>query len=112
MGFAQDSRGFPPLRKPLNEPQRAWRLQPQMLERASGRRPSPGGAFDQAALEQVGLVHVLDRVLLLSHGYRQGGEAHRAAAELLADRPQDLAVQAIEPLSVYLEQVERGRGDG
>ena len=70
--------------------------------RAAARR-----ALDQAALEQVRLVDVLDRVLLLADRDRERREPDRAAAELLADRAQDLAVEAVEALVVDLEQVER-----
>ena len=76
---------------------------------APGRGPAPRRALDQPALEQVGLVDVLDRVLLLADRDRQRRQADRAAAELLADRAQDLAVEAVEALVVDLEQVERRR---
>src|SRR5204862_7053640 len=37
----------------------------KVLEAALGHHPAPGGALDQALLEQVRLIDVLDRVLLL-----------------------------------------------
>ena len=61
----------------------------------------------QALLQQVGLVDVLDRVVLLADRDRERREADRAAGELLADRAQDLAVEAVEPALVDLEQLER-----
>ena len=72
-----------------------------------GRGAPARGALDQPALEQIRLVDVLDRVLLLADGDGQGREAHRTAAELLADRAQDLAVEPVQPGVVDLEQVER-----
>ena len=80
-----------------------------MLEGARGRGAPARRALDQSALEQVGLVDVLDRVLLLPDRDRERRQADRAAAEALADRAQDLAVEAVEALVVDLEQVERRR---
>ena len=74
-----------------------------MLESPPGGRAAARGALDQPALQQVRLVDVLDRVLLLAHGHRERREPHRAAAELLADRAQDLTVQPVEPLVVHLQ---------
>ena len=87
--------------------QRPGRLQAEVREGALRGRPPARRALDQAALEQVGLVDVLDRVLLLAHRDRERREPDRAAAELLADRAQDLAVEAVEARVVDLEQVER-----
>src|SRR3954452_14546729 len=47
--------------------------QPEVLEAALGDYPATGSALDQALLQQVGLVHVLDRVLLLVDGSGQRG---------------------------------------
>ena len=77
-----------------------------MREGGVGRDPPSRGALEEALLEQIGLVDVLDRVRLLSHRDRQRAEADRAAAELGADRAQDLAVQPVEPGRVHLEHVE------
>ena len=80
-----------------------------MRESAFGGGAAAGGAFDQPALQEIGLVDVLDRVLLLSDHDREGGEPDRAAAELVAYRPQDLPVQAIEAFVVDLQEIEGGR---
>src|SRR5436853_361984 len=73
-------------------------------------------ALDQPALEQIGLVHVFDRVLLLPHGHGQRREPHRPPAELLADRAQDLSIEPVQALVVDLEEIEgrsgHVRGDG
>ena len=73
-------------------------------------------AVEEADLQQVGLVDVLDRVGLLADRGRQRVHAHRAAAELLDDREQQLAVDLVEAVGVDLEQRQRvvghRRGDG
>ncbi len=91
----------------LKERQRAGRLHPEVRERPPGGGSTAGRALDQAALEQVGLVHVLDRVLLLADRDGERRQPDRAPAELLADRAQDLAVETVESLVVDAEQVER-----
>ena len=53
-----------------------------MLEGALGQHPSTRGALQQALLEQIGLEHVLDRVLLLADRDGERREPDRAAAEL------------------------------
>ena len=55
-----------------------------MLEGARGHHPAAGGAFDRPLLEEVGLVDVLDRLLFLVDGRREGREPDRAAANLTA----------------------------
>ena len=77
--------------------------------RGVATRPARG-PLDEAALQQVGLVDVLDRVLLLAHGHRQRGEADRPATELRADRVEDVAVQAVEAEVVDLQQGQRSVG--
>ena len=83
------------------------RLQAEVVERPPGRGASARRALDQTLLEQIRLVDVLDRVLLLSHRDGERRETDRTAAELLADRPQDLAVEPVQPGAVDLERVER-----
>src|SRR6266508_3785206 len=67
----------------------------------------PRRALEEPELEQVRLVDVRDRVRLLAEGDGQGGKAHRAAVEALHDSPQQLAVGALEAVTVYIEQRER-----
>ena len=61
------------------------RLEPEVAKGVHRRAAAPRRALEEAALEQVGLVDVLDRVGLLLHGDRERGEADRAAGEALAD---------------------------
>src|SRR5256885_7821358 len=75
-------------------PGRLGRLgEPEVRERGRRRRATARSALDETLLEQVGLVDVLDRVLLLPDGDRERREADRAAAELRADRAEDLPVE-------------------
>ena len=80
---------------------------PRCSKPRGGDHPPPRGPLDQALLEQVWLVDVLDRVLLLVHRGGERGEAHRPAGELGRDRVEDRAVVAVEPRGVDLEQAER-----
>ena len=77
-----------------------------MRERRLCGHPAARGPHQESLLEQIGLVDVLDRVGLLPHRHGQGREAHGPAAEFLADRREDVAVQAIEAGLVHLEQLE------
>src|SRR5689334_12652370 len=86
-------------------------LYAQVLESRRGGHAPAGSALDEPALEQVGLVDVLDRVGLLGHRDRERGQAHRATLELLADRAQDVAVETVEPRGVDLQQPQRLVGD-
>src|SRR5512141_1857127 len=72
------------------------RLEPEVAVGALGRAASAGRALEQAALEQIGLVDVLDRVRLLRHGDRERRKADGPAAEVGADGGEDLAVEAIQ----------------
>src|SRR4051794_9495905 len=90
---------------------RRW-LEAQVGEGVGRRDAAAGGSLEQAALEEVGLVDVLDRVLLLPHRDRERREADGSAAELLAHGAEDLSVQAVEAEGVDLELGQRGVGDG
>ena len=79
---------------------------PELGDDAPARRP-----LQEAELEQVRLVDVLDRVRLLAERHRERREPDRAAAELLDDRAQQLAVEPLEAGLVDLEQLERLLGD-
>src|ERR1700760_4000406 len=86
-------------------------LQPEVLVGPPGRGATARRALDQAALQQVGLVHVLDRVLLLPDRHRERRQTDRTATELVADRVQDLTIETVETLVVDLEHVQRRAGD-
>src|SRR5215213_10148694 len=87
------------------------RLETEMGPRPRGGAASPRGALEQSPLQEIGLVDVLDRVRLLPHRDGQRGEADGPAAEVPAQAAEDVAVEAVEPLVVDLEQVERRLGD-
>src|SRR5207237_3659801 len=69
------------------------------------------GALQEAELQQVRLVDVLDRVGLLAERNRERGEADRPAAELVQDRAEQVAVDALQPDRVDLQQLERLASD-
>src|SRR6185295_3625447 len=94
-------------RRSEKRPNALRRRQAQVLIRAGGGDAAAGGALDQPPLQEVGLVDVLDRVLLLADGDRQSGKADRAAVELLDDRAEDLAVEPLEALRVHLQELQR-----
>src|SRR5918912_3068268 len=68
-------------------------------------------ALDEPELEEVRLVDVLDRLLLLAEGDGERREPHRPAAELDRDRLEQLAVGALEADRVDLVELERLVGD-
>src|SRR4051812_42538481 len=61
-----------------------------------GGNSTPRRALDEALLEQVRLVDVLERVLFLRDDHGQRAEPNRTTVELLDDRGEDLAVEAVE----------------
>src|SRR6266545_1095540 len=81
-------------------------LQPERGDRPPARRP-----LDEAELQQEGLEDVLDRLGLLAERDRERGQPDRAPAELVHDRAEQLAVHALEPELVDLEQVQRLSSD-
>src|SRR5436190_2097106 len=102
-----------PPRLPRNGSEQRGRLgrrQTEVPPRVRGGAPATWCALQEPALEEVRLVDVLDRVRLLLHGDRECGEADRAAAELAADRAEDLAVQAVQALVVDFQEVQRQAG--
>src|SRR5688572_12630796 len=79
------------------------RVEPEVPVRRRRRHPAARGALEQPLLEQVRLVDVLDRVLLLADRRAERRQADGAAVEARADRMEDLAVQAVEAEVVDLE---------
>src|SRR6266540_6207691 len=75
----------------------------QLLPAKLGHHAAARRALEEAQLQEVRLVDVLDRVLLLAERNRQGREADRPAAELPEDRAEQLAVDSLEPVAVHLE---------
>src|ERR671935_1525661 len=72
-----------------------------------GDHAAARGALDEAELEEVRLVDVLDRLLLLAEGDGERREADRPAAELDRDRLQQVAVGPLQADRVDLVQLER-----
>src|SRR5438132_4389371 len=68
-------------------------------------------ALDEAELEEIRLVDVLDRLLLLAEGDGERGETDGPAAELDRDRLEQLAIGPLEADRVDLVEVERLQGD-
>jgi len=69
-----------------------------------GDDPSSRRALQEAELEQVRLVDVLDRLGLLAERDGERRQPDRAAAEALDHAAQELTVEALEPDFVDLEQ--------
>ena len=72
-----------------------------------GDHATTGCSLQEAELEQVGLVDVLDRVGLLAECDGDRGETDGAAAELEGDRLEELAVDPLEAPLVDLVELER-----
>ena len=74
--------GRRPVRGPMPQKRRSraplGHRQPEVLEAALGHHAAARGALDQALLQQIRLVDVLDRVLLLVDRGRQRREPDRA----------------------------------
>src|SRR5437867_10558667 len=68
----------------------------EVLVGAAGRDPAAGRAVDEADLQQVRLIDVLDRVGLLADGRREGADADRPSPELVDDGEEQLAVHLVE----------------
>ena len=84
-----------------------------MLVGAARWRPRPRGVrCSKPALEQVGLVDVLDRVRLLADRDGERREPDRAAAELASQMASSSSrSRRSRPTCVDLEQLERRVGD-
>src|SRR2546428_13840936 len=84
------------------------RLHVEVLVGEVGRHPAAGGPRHEPDLDQVRLMHVLDRLGLLRQRYRYGVEPDRAALELLDERLQQPAVERLEADGVDVEHREGG----
>src|SRR5205823_4249111 len=76
----------------------------KMLVGAAGGDPAAGGALEEALLNEIGLVEILERPSVLAHGHRQSLDAGRAAVIVLDKRGEDLAVQIVEAELVDLQK--------
>ena len=77
-------------------------LPPELGDDAAPRR-----ALQEAELEKVRLVHVLDRVRLLAERDGERRETHGPAAELEEHRLEKIAVGSLQAELVHLEELER-----
>src|SRR5215203_1424559 len=67
-------------------------------------------ALDEAALQQVWLVYVLDGVACLSQGHGDGADADGTAIELVDYEPEIVPVSPVEAELVHALHLERGVG--
>ena len=72
----------------------------------AGQDATAGGPLQEAPLQQIGFVDVLDGVGLLPDGHGQRGQTDRTPVELLQDEGQDLPIDPVETFVVHLEQSE------
>ena len=72
---------------------------------------SSGGALDKALHDEEGLVHLLHGAGILAHGSGDGCDAHRTTLELVDDGQQDLIVDFIETVLVYIQGRQGNLGD-
>ena len=73
----------------------------------SGRDSAAGGAADEALLQEVGLINVLDGVPRFRQCSRQGFYTHRSAFVVLDDDSEQPTVHLIEPDIVDLKPSTR-----
>ena len=83
-----------------------------MLPGGGSGHSTPGGAHEQALLDEERLVDILHGLGGLAHADGQGGQPHRSAAKALAQGRQDGPVDLVEPGLIDAEKVQpRGRSD-
>jgi hypothetical protein len=83
----------------------------EVLAAELGDDPAARCPLQKPWLEEERLVHVLDRLRFLAERDSERRQTHRAAAEPLDHAAQKLAVEALEPGAVDLEQRQRLLGD-
>src|SRR5215204_433234 len=69
--------------------------------------PASWGALDQATLQQVGFVDILDGIARLAEGHGDRTDADRPAVELVYDEPEVIPVGPVEAEVVDALHVER-----
>ena len=72
----------------------------------------PRRALDEPLLDEVGLVHLLERTGVLPDRDREVGEPRGASAEFLDEGRQDAHVHFVETVPVHVQGVQRPVGDG
>ena len=73
--------------------------------------PSLGGAVEESELEEIGLDHVHDRILLLADRGGDGIQIDRSAAIFFDNRLEHAAVDIVQTKRIDLEQVKRFPGN-
>jgi len=73
---------------------------------AGGHHTTARRSLEKAELQQVGLVDVLKRALVLAERGRERLEPHRAAAVVLDGGDQEAAVELVEAEGVHLQPLE------
>src|SRR5208337_3644550 len=67
----------------------------KILGGPAGGHAAPGGALQEAGLDQVGFVNVFQGAFLLAQSRGQGAQAHRPAVVCFQDGEEDQAVHAV-----------------
>src|SRR5262245_57223456 len=76
------------------------RAESEVSIRAGCCHPASWRAVQEPDLNQKGLVHVLDGVLLFTYGSGNAVDANGSAAELVDDGAQQLAINIVEPVLI------------
>ena len=83
----------------------------EVLVGEEGRFAATGGAFDEAFLDEVGFIDILDRTGVFAHGCCDRIEADRSATELIDDGKQQFVIDLIETEGINIESFEGVLGD-
>ena len=67
-----------------------------MIVRQTSHLPATTGTIQKTGLDQIGLIHILDRALVFLNRGSQGLHADRSSIELFDDGEQDFAVHVVE----------------
>jgi hypothetical protein len=81
-----------------------------VLVGARGGDAAARRAVDEPDLQEVGFVDVLERAGILADRRGERGDADRAAAELVDDGEEELAVDLVEAVVVDLQQLRAPGG--
>ena len=79
----------------------------KMLIGQPGRASSPGRPGQEARLQKIRLVHVLQGDGLLAYRRRQGLQAHRAASVVGDDIPKHLPVGGVQAEMIHFQRGQR-----
>ena len=82
-------------------------LDAQVFKGAKRCLAALGRANHQAALQQIGLIDILERTRVLAHRAGKGRQAHGTAGERLGKRLQDANIHPVQTKLINLEELER-----